>query len=176
VPDAQPLPSPSANTLNPSDSYVRQFNTQTNRLGLQNKIDYIFNARNKISLFNLYLHQNVYESRFTPDSSTAGLNSTATQTLVNPEYRSTWQIQNIYNATLQGDHILSNKVNVNWSGVYSIAKQELPDQATYNWNEVVNYSGGKIDSIANTIPVGTQNVSPKDGSTIPTRIGPVTAT
>ena len=54
VPDAQPLPSPSPNTLNPSDSYVRQFNTQTNRLGLQNKIDYVFNARNKISLFNLY--------------------------------------------------------------------------------------------------------------------------
>jgi len=159
VPDAQPLPSPAANTLNPSDSYIRQFNTQTNRLGLQNKIDYIFNARNKISLFNLYLHQNVYETRFTPDSSTAGLNSTATKTSVNPEYRSTWQIQNIYNATLQGDHILSNKVNFNWSGVYSIAKQELPDQATFNWNEVVNYSGGKIDSISNVFPTGTENVT-----------------
>ena len=159
VPDAQPLPSPAANTLNPSDSYIRQFNTQTNRLGLQNKIDYIFNARNKISLFNLYLHQNVYETRFTPDSSTAGLNSTATKTSVNPEYRSTWQIQNIYNATLQGDHILSNKVNFNWSGVYSIAKQELPDQATFNWNEVVMQSGGKIDSISNVFPTGTENVT-----------------
>jgi TonB-dependent receptor len=158
VPDAQPLPSPSANTLNPSDSYIRQFNTQTGRLGLQNKIDYIFNARNKISLFNLYLHQNVFETRFTPDSSTAGLNSTATQTLVNPEYRSTWQTQNIYNATLQGDHILSNKVTFDWSGVYSIAKQALPDQATYNWNEVVNYNDGKIASISNTIPTGTENV------------------
>lgn len=159
VPDAQPLPSPAANTLNPSDSYVRQFNTQTNRLGLQNKIDYIFNARNKISLFNLYLHQNVYETRFTPDSSTAGLNSTATKTTVSPEYRSTWQTQNIYNATLQGDHILSNKVNFNWSGVYSIAKQALPDQATFNWNEVVMQSAGKVDSISNVFPTGTENVT-----------------
>jgi TonB-dependent receptor len=158
VPDAQPLPSPAPNTLNPSDSYVRQFNTQTNRLGLQNKIDYIFDARNKISLFNMYLHQNVYEERYTPDSSTAGLNSTATSTNVSPEYRSSWQIQDIYNATLHGDHILSNKVTFDWSGVYSIAKQALPDQATYNWNQVVNYNDGKIQSITNEFPTGTSNV------------------
>jgi outer membrane receptor protein involved in Fe transport len=158
VPDAQPLPSPSPNTLNPSDSYVRQFNTQTNRIGLQNKIDYIFNSRNKISLFNFFVHQSLFETRFTPDSATAGLNSTATQTNVSPEYRSTWQTQDIYNATLQGEHALGNKFALNWSGVYSIAKQALPDQASYNWNEQVDYSSGKIDSISNTIPVGTSNV------------------
>lgn len=158
VPDAQPLPSPVANTLNPSDSYVRQYSTQTNRIGLQNKIDYVFNAKNKISLFNLYLHQNEFETRFTPDSSSAGLNSTATQTTVSPEYRSRWQIQNIYNATLQGNHILSNKVKVDWSGVYSIAKQNLPDMATYKWDEQVFHNAGKSDSIVNTIPVGTSNV------------------
>ena len=158
VPDAQPLPSPSPNTLNPSDSYIRQFNTQTGRVALQNKIDYIFNSRNKISLFNFYVHQSIYETRFTPDSATAGLNSTATQTNVSPEYRSTWQTQNIYNATLQGEHALGNRFALNWSGVYSIAKQALPDQATYNWNEQVDYSSGKIESITNTIPVGTSNV------------------
>jgi outer membrane receptor protein involved in Fe transport len=160
VPDAQPLPSPSPNTLNPSDSYVRQFNTQTRRIGLQNKIDYIFNPKNRISLFNMYLHQDSYETRFTPDSSTAGLNSTATQTLVRPEYRSTWQIQDIYNATLQGDHQLGSNVKLDWSGVYSIAKQALPDQATFTWNEVVFYNTkGQIDSIRNNLPVGTSNVT-----------------
>ena len=159
VPDAQPLPAPQANTLNPSDSYVRQFNTLTQRFGLQNKIDYIFNSKNKLSLFNMYVHQDQYETRFTPDSSTAGLNSTATSTLVSPQYRSTWQIQNIYNATLQGDHQLSNRVSVNWSGAYSVAKQELPDQATYNWNEFVYRDAkGNIDSIHNYIPNGTSNV------------------
>ena len=159
VPDAQPLPSPSANTLNPSDSYVRQFNTQTNRVGVQNTIDYIINSKNKISLFNFYVHQNEYETRFTPDSSTAGLNSTATQTLVNPEYRSRWQIQDIYNATLHGEHQLSKRVKFDWNGVYSIAEQKLPDMATYNWTQTVFYSGtGKIDSISNIIPSGTSNV------------------
>lgn len=159
VPDAQPLPSPAPNTLNPSDSYVRQYSTQTNRIGLQNKIDYVFNRKNKISLFNLYLHQNEFETRFTPDSATAGLNSTATQTTIKPEYRSRWQIQDIYNATLHGDHQLGNKVKVDWSGVYSIAKQQIPDMATYKWDEEVYYSGkGTIDSIKNTIPPGTVNV------------------
>jgi outer membrane receptor protein involved in Fe transport len=159
VPDAQPQVSPGPNSLNPSDSYVRQFNTQTQRFGLQNKIDYIFNSRNKLSLFNMYVHQDSYETRYTPDSSTAGLNSTATATLVNPQYRSTWQIQDIYNATLQGDHQLSNRVSVNWTGAYSIAKQQLPDQATVTWQEFVERdTKGNIDSISNTIPNGTSNV------------------
>ncbi|HEY4286546.1 MAG TPA: TonB-dependent receptor [Puia sp.] len=158
VPDAQPLPAPQANTLNPSDSYVRQFNTLTRRFGLQNKIDYIFNSKNKISLFNMYVHQDQYETRFTPDSSTAGLNSTATETTVSPEYRATWQVQNIYNATLQGDHTLSNRVAVSWSGVYSIATEKLPDQATYSWDQFVYRNGHTVDSIVNVVPVGTSNV------------------
>ncbi|MDR3715058.1 MAG: TonB-dependent receptor [Puia sp.] len=157
VPDAQPLPTPSPNTLNPSDAYIRQYSTQTNRIGLQNKIDYVFNSRNKISLFNLYLHQNEYESRYTPDSVT-GLNSSATQATVTPEYRSRWQIQNIYNATLHGDHQLSDRVKVDWSGVYSIAKQEIPDMATYKFDLQVQREGGKIISADSTIPVGTANV------------------
>ncbi|HTJ12584.1 MAG TPA: TonB-dependent receptor [Dinghuibacter sp.] len=160
VPDAQPLTAPVPNTLNPSDSYVRQFNTQTNRLGLQNKIDYFFNSRNKISLFNMYLHQNEYETRFTPDSSTAGLNSTPTQTLVSPEYRSRWQIQDIYNGTLHGEHQLSNRVKFDWNGVYSFAKQNIPDMSTITWTELVNYDAsgdGKITNISNTVPKGTSN-------------------
>lgn len=159
VPDAQPLVAPVPNTLNPSDSYVRTFSTRTNRIGLQNKIDYLFDSKNKISLFNLYLHQDEYETRYTPDSSSAGLNSTATQTTVAPEYRSRWQIQDIYNGTLRGDHQLSSKVKVDWTGVYSYAKQQIPDMATYTWSQFVyRETSGKTDSIVNIIPTGTSNV------------------
>ena len=159
VPDAQPLPTPQPNTLNPSDSYVRQYSTQTSRIGVQNKIDYIFNDRNKLSLFNLYLHQDEYETRYTPDSSSAGLNSTATQTMVDPEFRSRWQIQDIYNGTLHGDHRLGNRVSVDWTGVYSYARQQIPDMATYTWQQFVYRTpSGKTDSITNYIPTGTSNV------------------
>lgn len=154
VPDALPAYQPVGNTPSFSDDYVRQYSTQTNRIGLQNKIDYIFNGKNKISLFNLYLHQNRYETRYTPDT-TVGLNSSAGQSQLVVENRSTWQIQNIYNATLHGEHQLSNKIKFDWSGVYSIAKQELPDQASYTFDAKVLSNNGKITQVDSTISQGT---------------------
>jgi TonB-dependent receptor len=153
VPDAQPQPSPIANTVSFSDSYVRQYSTATSRLGLQNKIDYVFDQHNKISLFNLFLHQTDEEMRYTPDS-IVGLNSSATQAAVTREYRSTWQIQNIYNATLQGIHQLSRKVRLDWSGVYSIAQKETPDQSWYNVGATVYRSNGKNTSETDSVPTG----------------------
>jgi outer membrane receptor protein involved in Fe transport len=155
IPDAQPLTAPAANTPSFSDAYVRQYNTHTNRIGLQNKIDYVFNSRNTISLFNLYLRQNDYESRYTPDT-TVGLNSSATQSQLSIENRSTWQIQDIYNATLHGEHQLSSKLVFDWSGVYSIAKKEVPDQASYNFDaKVTRANGGKTVTVDSTISQGT---------------------
>jgi len=110
-------------------------------------------------LFNLYLHQNEYETRYTPDSATAGLNSTPNQTSVSVEYRSRWTIQDIYNGTLHGDHQLSSKVKVDWTGVYSFAKQQIPDMATYKFDDTVKTSGGKITEKDSTVPIGTSNVT-----------------
>ena len=158
VPDAQPLYQPQANTPGFSDSYIRQYSTQTNRIGLQNKIDYVFNRRNTISLFNMYLHQNDFESRYTPDT-TVGLNSSATQSQLSIENRSTWQIQNIYNATLHGEHQLSDRVKLDWSGVYSIAKKQLPDQASYSFDATVTTDAGKVVSVDSTIKPGTNVIT-----------------
>jgi len=157
IPDAQPQTTPGPNTLNPSDAYVRQFSTQTTRIGLQNKIDYVINSRNKLSLFNLYLHQDEFETRFTPDS-TVDLNSSGSATHVEPEYRSRWQIQNIYNGPLHGDHELSNQFKIDWTGVYSLANQKIPDMATYKWVESDSSSNGKTVNTTKTIPYGTANV------------------
>ncbi len=156
IPDAQPLTAPSANTPSFSDAYIRQYSTHTNRIGIQNKIDYVINSKNVISLFNLYLHQNDYESRYTPDT-TVGLNSSATQSQLSIENRSTWQIQNIYNATLHGEHQLGRKVVFDWSGVYSIAKKEVPDQASYNFDAKVtrNSGAGHQVTVDSTISQGT---------------------
>jgi len=143
VPDAQPYAQPAANTPNFSDAYIRQYNTQTSRLALQNKIDYVFDSHNKISLFNMFLHQVDNEVRYTPDS-TVGLNSSAAGASVSKEWRSTWTIQNIYNATLQGTHQLGDKWKFDWSGVYSIAKKETPDQSWYHYLAEFTYSGKNI--------------------------------
>ena len=150
VQSAQPGYIPAGNTPAFTDSYERQYSTQTNRIGLQNKIDYVFNSDNKISLFNLYVHQNEFQTRYTPDT-TVGTNSSATSKSVDVEYRSRWQIQDIYNATLQGDHQLSSKLKLNWSGVYSSAKNQVPDMATYDFNaNVLLNASGKVIQVDST--------------------------
>ncbi len=116
-----------------SDSYIRQYSTQQQRIGINNKWDYVFNDNNKISLFNLYVHMNDFQSRYSIDS-VLGPNKGN----VKEFYRSRWQEQSIYNSTLQGNHNLSALLKLNWSAVYSHANQKVPDQAEYEVDNTVN--------------------------------------
>lgn len=158
IPSAQPnavLPTAASYATNPqqpafTDAFDRQYSTQTNRFAINNKIDYVIDGRNKISLYNFYVHQNEYQTRYTPDS-TIGTNSSASSISVDFQNRSTWTIQDIYNATLQGVHDLSSKVRLDWTGTYSIAQKKVPDQAWYDWNGNVNLnSNGETTSIDST--------------------------
>lgn len=118
-----------------SDTYNRKYSTRQERLGLNNKIDFAINEKNKISLFNLYVHMNDFQTRYSIDS-----NVNTNPNVVSELYRSRWQIQSIYNSTLQGLHTVNNKLKINWSAVYSLAKQNVPDQAEYqvdnNYNAI----------------------------------------
>jgi hypothetical protein len=116
-----------------SDSYIRQYSTQQRRIGVNNKIDYIINDRNKISLYNLYVHMDDFQARYSIDS-----NVLTNRGNVSELYRSRWQIQSIYNSTLQGDHQLNKLWAVNWSAVYSIAKQLVPDESEYQVDNSIN--------------------------------------
>ena len=117
------------------DSYIREYSTQQRRLGINNKIDYVFDENNKISLFNLYVHMDEFQSRYSIDS-VLGPNKGN----VKEFYRSRWQIQSIYNSTLQGEHNLSSLLKLNWSAVYSYAKQSVPDQAEYEVDNSIKVS------------------------------------
>jgi outer membrane receptor protein involved in Fe transport len=152
IPSAQPNLTSAGNPAPAfTDAYDRQYSTQTNRIGIHNKIDYVINGRNKISLYNLYLHQNDFETRYTPDT-TVGTNSSNSSKSVQVEYRSRWQIQDIYNATLHGDHQLGKQMKLDWSGVYSIATKKVPDMASYNFNANVKLDpSGKITQIDSTL-------------------------
>jgi outer membrane receptor protein involved in Fe transport len=150
IPDAQPNAVPPKTPqdiahpqqLSISDADARQYSTQTDRFAINNKIDYIFDSRNKISLYNFYVHQNEYQTRSTIDTN-FGVNSSANSYEMQYENRSTWTIQNIYNATLQGNHQLSDKVKVDWTGAFSDAQKKIPDQAwnTFDGEVVLNGAG-----------------------------------
>lgn len=68
-PNAQPTVAPRDNYPAFDDIYIRQYITQQKRIGINNKLDYIINSNNKISLYNLYLNMDEYQSRYTIDSS-----------------------------------------------------------------------------------------------------------
>lgn len=128
--NAEPIKYPILNTPSVATIYNRKYSTQTNRAGLHAKIDYVFNSKNKISLYNLYVHQNEYQNRFTADSDLITTTSKAGITYRTLD-RTRWTFQSVYNTTLQGDHQLTDQFHFNWSGVYSIAKRNTPDQAEY---------------------------------------------
>jgi len=127
VPNAQPQVVGDLNNQSViSDLYIRKYSTQTRRTGLHNKIDYRFNKNNTISLYNMYVRMNEFQSRSTYDS--VYLNK-----LSDNLYRSRTQKQSIYNSTLQGDHILNNVFSVNWTGSYARAISKVPDMAEYDY-------------------------------------------
>jgi CarboxypepD_reg-like domain/TonB dependent receptor/TonB-dependent Receptor Plug Domain len=119
-----------------TNSYVRQYSTQTERIGINNKLNFSIDDNNKLSLYNLYLIQNEFQTRFTTNTS-LGITATADEALVDLLERSRWMKQTIYNSTLQGSHIISRNFRIDWSAVLSIARSALPDMAEFTYSEEV---------------------------------------
>ncbi|MBB5635272.1 outer membrane receptor protein involved in Fe transport [Pedobacter cryoconitis] len=151
TPNAQPSAIPLPNSPQFSDAYERTYSTQTQRLGIHNKIDYVIDENNKLSLYNLYIHQNEFESRYGADTLGLGLNSTGLSKQITLASRSTLTKQNIYNTTLHGDHRLNDKLRFNWDAVYSIASRHMPDRTefSYDANQALDNNHQVINEIDN---------------------------
>ncbi len=107
-----------------SELQLRKYSVQSKRLGLNGKLDYQINKNNKISLTNTFVRLDDYQTRIVYDTVT--LNS-----VVDNWQRSTWQYQSIYNSNLQGFHQLTSSLKLDWSLVYSIANNHIPDQSQF---------------------------------------------
>ncbi|MGG9961820.1 TonB-dependent receptor domain-containing protein [Ferruginibacter sp. SUN106] len=108
-----------------SDLQFRKYSVQSQRIGLNGKLDYAVNKNNKITLANTFVRLNDFQSRTIYD--TVALNS-----LVTASQRSTWQYQSIYNSTLSGNHKLNASLKLDWNLVYSIANNHIPDQSEFS--------------------------------------------
>ena len=137
-PNAQPTVAPRDNYPAFDDIYIRHYSTEQKRSGINNKFDYVINSHNKISLYNLYINMDEYQSRYTVDSSLAIQRTGPGSGNVAIYNRSRHQKQSIYNSTLQGEHILSKLLTLKWNTVYSIADQNVPDQAEYEVDHAVS--------------------------------------
>ena len=107
-----------------SDLQLRKYSVQSQRKGLNAKLDYRINKNNKISLFNTFVRLDDYQTRFVWD--TVALNS-----VVDNWQRSQWIFQSINSTTVQGEHTISSSSKLDWSVVNSIAKSNTPDQTQF---------------------------------------------
>ena len=122
---------PINNYPNFNEFYINTISTEDKRFALNNKFDYIINTKNKISLYNLYVNMNEFESRKQVDTALENANRSTSYNI-----RSAWKIQSIYNSTLHGEHQLAPRVTLNWSAAYSLAKKQVPDYAQYSYDGV----------------------------------------
>ncbi len=103
----------------------RRYSTAQNRIGIHNKIDYVTNPGHTISLYNVWLNLQRNQTRVLWEDGLRGINE---PTLEN-NFRSQINIQRIFNSTLQGKHRLLPNLEADWSLVYSLANQNVPDNS-----------------------------------------------
>jgi len=128
-----PNPQPAVNNIPVfADIYLRRYSFEDTRSALYGKFDYRIKPGHRISLFATYINTNQYQTRSTVDSILAIQRTGPGNGNVNFQERSTWTKQSIFNTTLQGEHQLADKLKFDWSGVYSRARQQVPDQAIFS--------------------------------------------
>jgi len=133
-----------------TDIQGRTYSQESRRIGINNKFDYKFNNRNKISLVNVFVRLDDYQTRKISD--TIALNS-----LIDAQARSRWQYQSIYNSTLQGIHQLSDHLSLDWSLAYSNAGNHIPDQAEFVHEYQIVASPGSVDKVQSMSRIWTHN-------------------
>ncbi len=126
----------------------REFSTEQVRGGLHTKLDYKFNARHKVSLYAAYVDLQARENRSRIDTILKiGRGQGPGTGRVELRERTRQEIQRIYNATLQGDHVFSKIFSANWSLVSSLATNDDPDMAEVKWltGVVKNTTTGELE-------------------------------
>ncbi len=108
----------------------RQYSEHQTRYGLHAKMDYRLNENNKIQWVNALIsleNQQIRETKST-ELGIGGFDPVLGNATLGYETRSRLTKQKIYTSTLQGTHQLTPALGINWSAVYSLATNEVPDQ------------------------------------------------
>lgn len=142
-PNTQPA---AGNVAQFDDLYVREYSTQQIRAGVHSKIDYKINSKHKLSLYTVYMNLKEIETRHTDDTSLSlGRNSVGTGNVYMLD-RSRYQVQSIYNTTLQGEHSVVKSFKINWSAVYSKAQSNVPDWSEIEYSHTVTKDNNGVQS------------------------------
>ncbi len=120
------------NESQPQDFSIRNYSTRTNHIGVNTKLDYIFNSSNKMSLIGVYLKSTDQQVRITIDTSLRGNGRGRPGTgRTDSVTRSRYNIQTLSSLSLQGSNSLLKNVGVSWNLNYAKAVAQTPDLSAF---------------------------------------------
>lgn len=117
----------------------RQYSEQQRRTGVHAKIDYKLNENHKFYFYNAYMDLYSLQTRngIVTNFSNADYDPKAGNAQLSYVFRSRKTNQQIYTANLHGDHkFLDEKLKIQWSGVLSTARNEVPEYTDLTLNGV----------------------------------------
>lgn len=125
-----------------SDQNNRTYSNKIENYGLHNKLDFLITPNQKVRLYTAYMFFEETQVRQTTNldygSNWSKDDSTFDKTY---ETRLRYNLQTLFNSTLQGDHQLFHHLNIQWSAVYSLATNRTPDQSTITSDQEKNWEG-----------------------------------
>ncbi|HTI07929.1 MAG TPA: TonB-dependent receptor, partial [Puia sp.] len=110
-----------------TDFYRNQYYTNLIRKSLHATLDYVFNPRNSIGLYQFYASQKDIESRHMIDTSLSQGRSGPGTGRITLSDRSRLHLQDIYSASLRGNHELGPRWSLKWTAAWSVASGLYPD-------------------------------------------------
>lgn len=112
----------------------RHLSVQQQRSGTHLRLDYRLNEQNKISFYGGYMNLMKQEFRNVSDTNLELNRVGPGFGRVSNSNRDLREVQQIYNFTLKGEHALGGNFVLDWTGAYSKALLNKPDEATLSWD------------------------------------------
>jgi len=102
--------------------------------GIHSKFDYQFTNKHRVQLYTAYLDFGTTQLREVQNTDLAVSYDPANGN-VNRTHSSRFRfnMQSLFNSTLQGDHRIGKKLSAQWSAVYSKATNQTPDESTVKY-------------------------------------------
>ncbi|MDO6434953.1 TonB-dependent receptor [Flavitalea sp. BT771] len=110
----------------------RKYSIQQQRSGVHAKLDLTPDARNKISLYGAWLNLMRNEFRMASDTNLQLGRVGPGFGRINNTYRTLHDVQQMVNATLKGEHQIGDRLKLDWTGAYSKATLNRPDEGVLN--------------------------------------------
>ncbi|HEX6428852.1 MAG TPA: TonB-dependent receptor [Niastella sp.] len=112
----------------------RHYSIQQERSGIHTRLDYQLNKNNRINGYAGFMNLVKNEMRILSDTNLNQGRLGEGTGRINNTFRTRHEVQQIVNATLNGEHAITKNFTVNWTGTWSKATFNRPDEGNLKTN------------------------------------------